>query len=86
MARISRKRHTKRSRRSTKKSLRRRRRQANQRGGSGDLPNDLATVVVAPPGGDANSGSPDAVATPQSMEVYEENSSADPNEAVGTTV
>lgn len=83
MARTSRKRHTKRSRRRNKSK---KRQQKRQRGGSGDLPNDLATVVVAPPGGDANSGSPDAVATPQSMEVYEENSSADPNEAVGTTV
>lgn len=85
MVRTSRKRHTKRSRRG-KKGKRALRRTKRQRGGSGDLPNDLATVVVAPPGGDANSGSPDAVATPQSMEVYEENSSADPDEAVGTTV
>jgi hypothetical protein len=79
MVRTSRKRHTKRSRRGSNSKKTLRRRTKRQRGGSGDLPNDLATVVVAPPGGDANSGSPDAVATPQSMEVYEENSSADPD-------
>jgi hypothetical protein len=41
----------------------------------GGFSSDLATVVVAPPGGDS---SPDAVATLQGMEQYRDESSADP--------
>lgn len=70
------------SRRARKNKRRSRRLRRKQRGGDGNIPSDMNTVVTAPPGGDAQSGDPDSVATPQSLATFEENSSADPDKSV----
>lgn len=70
------------SRRARKNKRRSRRLRRKQRGGDGNIPSDMNTVVTAPPGGDAQSGDPDSVATPQSLSTFEENSSADPDKPV----
>jgi hypothetical protein len=66
--------------RSTRRALRRRRltRRVKQRGGTGDIPNDLNTVVDHRDGNDI-----DSVVTPMSMEKFDEvNASANPDEPV----
>ena len=66
--------------RSTRRALRRRRltRRLRQKGGTGDIPDVLNTVVDHRDGSDI-----DSVATPMSMEKFDEvNASANPDEAV----
>jgi len=63
-----------------RRALRKRRatyRAKRQRGGSGDIPDDLNTVVVRRDGNDI-----DSVETPVSKEVFDEESTASPEAAV----